>query len=145
VVVDASMRTSDPDILACGDVAEHAGAVTGRWPTAVEQGTVAAVSALGGHRPYAPLAVPTKLKVSGVTLNAVGETDTRPGLEELVDDDPGARWYRKLLAEDGRLVGAVVFGDATGWDDLVAAVRERRDARSVLAGLRAVRRSSAAA
>src|SRR5262249_28666520 len=50
VVVDDQMRTSAPEILACGDVAEHRGQVQGLWTTAVDQAQVAAINALGGAR-----------------------------------------------------------------------------------------------
>lgn len=60
VLVDAHCRTSVPDIFAAGDVAvsvhAHAG---GRvrlesWQNAQDQGTAAALSALGDSAPYAP-------------------------------------------------------------------------------------------
>jgi nitrite reductase (NADH) large subunit len=137
IVIDDAMRTSDPDVLACGDVARHEGTLSGRWPAAVEQAGVAAVTALGGHRPYVPGLIPTRLKVSGVTLNVVGAKEAGPGQEEFVETDRGTAGYRKLIVEDGRLAGALVYGDATGWDDLVAAVREQREVGSILGRLRA--------
>ncbi|UWF77795.1 MULTISPECIES: NAD(P)/FAD-dependent oxidoreductase [Microbacterium] len=58
VLVDATLRTSDPDIYAIGDVANHDHPVLGRrirvehWDTAIEQGKVAARNLLGGAEPY---------------------------------------------------------------------------------------------
>ena len=50
VLVDERMRTMDYNILAAGDVAEHAGRVHGLWPVAVEQAEVAADNAVGGEQ-----------------------------------------------------------------------------------------------
>ena len=35
------------------------------------------------------------------------------------------------------MAGALVYGDASGWDDLVVAVREQREVGSILGRLRA--------
>lgn len=61
VLVDAQCRSSDPDILAAGDVAVAANAWAGRrlrlesWQNAQEQGMAAARSALGRAVDYQPL------------------------------------------------------------------------------------------
>ena len=61
VIVDARCRTSDPDILAAGDVAVTDNAWAGRrlrlesWQNAQEQGIAAARSALGLEVDYRPL------------------------------------------------------------------------------------------
>jgi len=41
IVVDDFMKTSDKDIYAAGDVAEHANRIYGIWPAADEQGKAA--------------------------------------------------------------------------------------------------------
>lgn len=61
VIVDACCRSSDPDILAAGDVAVTPNAWAGRrlrlesWQNAQEQGMAAARSALGHEVDYQPL------------------------------------------------------------------------------------------
>ncbi|PVG84293.1 FAD-dependent oxidoreductase [Nocardioides gansuensis] len=58
VLVDASLRTSDPHVLAAGDVAVHDHPVLGRrirvehWDTAIHQGRHAARVMLGDEAPY---------------------------------------------------------------------------------------------
>lgn len=139
VLVDGRMQTSDASVLACGDVAEHPDGASGRWPIAVEQATVAAVRALGGDRPYAPGPVPTKLKISGISLRVVGVKEAGEGQHEIAREDRVAGTYRKLVVDDdGRLVGALAFGAADDWDDVVLAVREGREAAPVA---RAMQRS----
>jgi len=57
VLVDATLRTSDPDIYAAGDIAAHDHPELGRlrvehWDNAIEQGKVAARNLLGGAEVY---------------------------------------------------------------------------------------------
>ncbi len=58
VLVDARLRSSDPDVYAAGDVANHDHPVLGRrirvehWDTAIEQGKAAARNMLGLDAPY---------------------------------------------------------------------------------------------
>ena len=58
VLVDASLRTSDPDIYAVGDIAEEEHPLLGRrirlehWFTALRQPRVAATALLGGEAAY---------------------------------------------------------------------------------------------
>jgi nitrite reductase (NADH) large subunit len=118
VLVDERMRTSDPAILAAGDVAEHAGRVHGLWPVAVEQAEVAADNAVGGEKSYRGSIPFTILKVVGVELTSVGRFEQQAGDQVVALEDPGGR-YRKLVIEDGRIVGAILLG----YSQEVAAVR----------------------
>jgi 3-phenylpropionate/trans-cinnamate dioxygenase ferredoxin reductase component len=57
VLVDASLHTSDRDIYAVGDIANHDHPVLGRirvehWATALNQPAAAAAAILGGYAPY---------------------------------------------------------------------------------------------
>ncbi|RJQ77787.1 NAD(P)/FAD-dependent oxidoreductase [Pseudonocardiaceae bacterium YIM PH 21723] len=58
IVVDAGLRTSDPDIYAAGDVANHAHPVLGKgirvehWANALNQPAVAVTGMLGGSGSY---------------------------------------------------------------------------------------------
>ncbi|WP_235737913.1 NAD(P)/FAD-dependent oxidoreductase [Nocardioides alcanivorans] len=58
VIVDAGLRTSDPDVVAVGDIAEHDHPILGRrvrvehWDTARNQPEVAARTLLGGDAHY---------------------------------------------------------------------------------------------
>lgn len=57
VLVDATLRTSHPDVYAAGDIAAHDHPTLGRlrvehWDNAIEQGRAAARSMLGADAPY---------------------------------------------------------------------------------------------
>jgi nitrite reductase (NADH) large subunit len=112
VLVDERMRTADPAILACGDVAECAGTVAGLWPAAVEQAEVAADNAVGGEQLYVGAAPVTILKVVGIELTSLGRFEpASPTDETIVLEDETAQRYRKLVIdEDGRIAGAILLG-----------------------------------
>ncbi len=112
VLVDDAMVTSDMAIFAAGDVAEHRGAVFGIWPTSFAQGRVAGINAAGGRAEHPGLPASHKLKVLDVDLYSIGEF--RPGDGSyLVSEYEGDGVYRRLVCRDGKLVGAVLYGDTT--------------------------------
>jgi nitrite reductase (NADH) large subunit len=55
----------------------------------------------------------TNLKVSGVDVFSAGDFLGERGTESIVLCDPGLGTYRKLVAAQDRLVGAVLCGDTT--------------------------------
>lgn len=126
VLADAAMRTSDDAVFACGDVAEVGGVVHGRWPSAAAQAEVVAVNALGGDRRYAPAPVPTRPKVKGIDLTAIGRITTHSHDEVVIHDDRAGREYAKAVIRDGRLAGVVAYGRLPLVDAAVAAVRDGR-------------------
>ena len=124
VVVDDGLETSAPGIHAIGECAEHRGQVYGLVEPAYEQARVLARRLAGEDARYAGSVVATNLKVSGVHVFSAGDFLGEPGTESVVLSDPGFGTYRKLVLEDGRLVGAVLFGetaDALWYLDLIRA------------------------
>jgi nitrite reductase (NADH) large subunit len=117
------MRTSDPSIFAVGDVVDHGGRRYGLWPASVEHAQVAVSSMVGGEAAYRAAAQPARLKVPGIDLLSIGAIEAR-GRESktVVVSSHGTRRYRKLILEDGRLAGAIVFGSPELFDDVSRAV-----------------------
>jgi nitrite reductase (NADH) large subunit len=113
IVVDARLRTSDPDIYAVGDAAEFNGVVWGIIPAALAQAQVAAAQITGDSQAtYQDIVPSTTLKVTGIDVTSVGEAIAKgDGLVEVRHVDPAAGVYHKLALRDGRVVGAIVIGD----------------------------------
>ncbi|OYX83574.1 MAG: assimilatory nitrite reductase large subunit [Rhizobiales bacterium 17-65-6] len=109
VVVDDGLATSDPDIFAIGECAEHRGTCYGIVAPAYEQARVLARRLAGENARYEGSTVATNLKVSGVFVFSAG--DIGPGGEDIVLADAGLGLYRRLVVRDGRLAGAVLYGD----------------------------------
>ncbi len=108
VVVDASMRTSDPRVLAVGECAELDGRLVGLVAPALEQAEVAAATVAGEAAFWAPRADAAALKVSGTAVWSAGEV--APPDAEAVMLRAGET-YRGLWWRGSRLVGAVLYGD----------------------------------
>ncbi len=137
VVVDDRMETSAPGVFAAGDVAEHDGRVLGLWPIAAKQGEVAALNALGGDERLTAEVPATILKGVGVDLFSIGQFAPKAGDEAVVDEDPSAPSYRKLVISQGRAVGAIVLGSHP---EVVASVTKAVKNRAEIRDLASLRR-----
>jgi len=111
IVVDDRLQTSRADIFAIGECAEHRGVCYGLVEPAYEQARVLAEHLTGAPAAYQGSAVATNLKVAGVSVYSAGDFLGGPGSEAIVFSDPGLGIYKKLVVRDGRLNGAVLFGD----------------------------------
>jgi nitrite reductase (NADH) large subunit len=113
IVVDDTMRASDPDIFAIGECAEHRGICYGLVEPAYEQARVLARNLAGESARYEGSLLATNLKVSGVSVFSAGDFLGSPDSEPICLSDPERSAYRKLVIKGGRLAGAVLFGDTT--------------------------------
>jgi nitrite reductase (NADH) large subunit len=92
----------------------------------VDQAQVAVSTMLGGEDAFRLAVQPARLKVPGIDLLSIGSVHAEDG-RTVVVGDLGARRYRKLVLEDGRLVGAIVLGNADLFDVVTQAVEARLD------------------
>ena len=112
IVVDDTLQTFDPRIYAVGECVQHRQATFGLVAPIWDQARVCAAHLAGaGHRRYVQQATATKLKVTGVDLYSAGDFIGTEGSEDLVLRDPRRGVYKRLVLQDGRLVGAVLYGD----------------------------------
>jgi nitrite reductase (NADH) large subunit len=111
IVVDDALETSVAGIHAIGECAEHRGLVYGLVEPAYEQARVLADCLTGREASYAGSVLATNLKVSGVNVFSAGDFMGAEGADEVVLCDPGIGVYKKFVIADGRLAGAVLFGD----------------------------------
>jgi nitrite reductase (NADH) large subunit len=111
IVVDDQLSTSDPNIFAIGECAEHRGICYGLVEPANEQARVLAERFAGRDTRYSGSVNATNLKVSGVHVFSAGDFLGAPGTESITLADAGLGTYRKLVIEGERLVGVVLYGD----------------------------------
>ena len=111
IVVGDGLETNVTGIHAIGECAEHRGVCYGLVEPAHEQARVLADRLAGRDARYAGSVLSTNLKVSGVNVFSAGDFLGSEGTDEIVLSDPGIGVYKKLVIADGRLVGAVLFGD----------------------------------
>ena len=111
VLVDDKLQTSCDGIFAIGECAEHRGQCYGLVEPAYEQARTLAMQLAGQADAYRGSVLSTNLKVSGVDVFSAGDFIGAPGTEQIVLTDRGLSTYKKLVVANGRLVGAVLFGD----------------------------------
>lgn len=113
IVVGDDLATSDPNVYALGECAEHRGTCYGLVEPAYEQARTLARVLAGKPASYEGSLLATNLKVSGVNVFSAGDFLGGPDTEPVVLRDPGRRSYRKLVVSGDRLTGAVLVGDTT--------------------------------
>ena len=112
IVVDDHLETNAAGVHAIGECAEHRGCCYGLVEPAYEQAQLLARRLAGERASYPGSVLATNLKVSGVNVFSAGDfLGATAEAEEIVLSDPVAGVYKKLVIADGRLVGAVLFGD----------------------------------
>jgi NAD(P)H-nitrite reductase large subunit len=140
IVADENMRTSVPDIYVAGDVAETFDISRGKrainaiWPCAFEQGRIAGLNMAGQEAKYVGSFRMNSLDIYG--LPAVSMGVTRPngdGLQEVTRRTRDT--YRKLVLEDGRIVGAILVGQIQKAGFLSTLLRKKVDVSDYVAFL----------
>jgi nitrite reductase (NADH) large subunit len=123
IKVDDKLETNWPSVYAIGECAEHRGICYGLVEPAHAQARTLAKYLAGFPARYEGSLLATNLKVSGVPVFSLGDVEGE-GAETIVLEDQSAATYRKLVVREGRLVGAVLFGDtadALWYRDLMCA------------------------
>jgi nitrite reductase (NADH) large subunit len=113
IVVNDLLQSSQADIFALGECAEHRGICYGLVEPAYEQARALARHLAGADALYAGSVVSTNLKVSGVSVFSAGDFMGSGESEAIVLSDARRGTYKKLVIADGRLTGAVLVGDIT--------------------------------
>jgi len=126
ITVTSRMVTSDPDIYAIGECAEHNGYLEGLVAPGLEQARVAAANIAGEAMEYSRREPTTRLKVAGAPVFSTGDVvqaDQRSDLTSRIWKGSGG--YRRLLMHNGRLIGAIAIGDWEGLGHVQQLVQNR--------------------
>jgi nitrite reductase (NADH) large subunit len=126
VLVNEHMVTSNPDILAAGDLTEFQGRSYGLWIPAKNQGTIAGQNAVGKETSFLGDPPSTRLKVLGVDVFSVGQF--APGMEgDRLVAESGDGGYKSFLFREGKMIGSILLGDASMANKVKAAIEGKRD------------------
>ncbi|WP_375436552.1 molybdopterin-dependent oxidoreductase [uncultured Hymenobacter sp.] len=135
VVVNERLQTSDPSVYALGEIAEFQGVLYGITAAAEQQAAVVARSLSGdvGSR-YQGSTFMNIIKIHGFDLCSIGlpECPDPVYYEEIVFIDKAQRYYKKCIIHQDRLVGAILIGDKTEFQEfreLIANKTELSDKR----------------
>jgi nitrite reductase (NADH) large subunit len=126
IVVDDTLRTSDPCIYAIGEVALHRGMIYGLVAPGYEMADVVAANMTGSARSFDGFDLSTKLKLMGVDVASFGDPfGDAEGTRALSYEDPFQGTYKKLVfsADGTRLLGGVLVGEASEYGKLLGLFR----------------------
>jgi len=126
ITINDAMQTSDPDIYAVGECAEHDGHIYGLVAPGLEQAATAAAHLAGEPARYRGSVPTTKLKLVGVDVFSMGDVeqiDQRSDVRRIIYQGGGT--YRCLVLRGLRLVGAIGVGEWPEVSRIQQAVRDR--------------------
>lgn len=114
--VNDQLQTSDPDILAIGECAEHRGQLYGLASPGLEQAAIAANFLTGHESQYLGSNMLAKLKLMDTPVFSMGDVDDENGnsTKTLIFKNKASD-YRKIYLHKNRLIGAIAIGD---WSEI---------------------------
>lgn len=115
IVVNDDLSSSNPDIYAIGECAQHRGRLYGLVAPLWDQARCLAerLTDENSEKVYEGSLESTKLKVMGVELAVMGEKEPKQEGDEVVTyAEPDRGIYKKLIVRKGRLAGAILLGDS---------------------------------
>ncbi|MGH8174897.1 MAG: nitrite reductase small subunit NirD [Steroidobacter sp.] len=128
VLVNDTMQTFDPCVYAVGECVQHRNSTYGLVAPLFEQANVCATHlAEFGIGQYKGSLVSTQLKVTGVDLFSAGDFVGGPRSESLVFRDAKRGVYKRVVIEDNKVRGAVLYGDVKDGPWYFELMNEGRD------------------
>ncbi len=127
LLVNDEMKTDDPDVFAIGECVEHRGTCYGLVAPLYDMAKVAAKNMLGFSETFEGVETATKLKVTGVDLYSAGDFAEAEGREEIVYRDATKGVYKRLVIEDNRIIGVVMYGDTADGTWFFGLLKDKTD------------------
>jgi nitrite reductase (NADH) large subunit len=114
IQVDDGMVTSDPAIYAVGECVEHRGALFGLVAPLYDMAKVLADRITKtADTDYVPAVTGTRLKVTGIDMFSAGDFTGDETTDDIVFRDAARGVHKKLVIRDDKLIGAVLYGEAS--------------------------------
>jgi nitrite reductase (NADH) large subunit len=131
VLVDNFLRTTNPDIYAVGDVAEHDGVRYGAWSPALYMGKIAGMNAAGIPTEFGGIPRSHLLKVLGKPMLSIGTIKATDGSYRMIEDHADGG-YRMFMFRDDRFVGCLLIGKLKLMKPVRKAVQARLNLKEFL-------------
>lgn len=120
IKVDSNLKTNIDNVYAAGDVVEYDNMVIGLWTTSNEQGKIAGKNMTGGHDEYTHPKLFTSLTMGDINIFSVGNILDYDEVYEYIEE--GKDIHHKLYTKEGKVTGAILFGDIKQQNNLRNAV-----------------------
>ena len=130
VLVNERLQTSDPNVYALGEIAEFEGVLYGITAAAEQQAAVLARSLSGDVGSYYQGSTFMNIiKIHGFDLCSIGlpECPDDVHYEEIIFIDKARRYYKKCIIHQDRLVGAILIGDKSEFQEFRALIANKTE------------------
>jgi nitrite reductase (NADH) large subunit len=128
ILVDDTLRTSDPYIYAAGDCVQHKERIYGIIPASFNQARIAAFNIAGQEKKYSGTVPSNTLKVVGLDLTSIGLVNPEDEqAEELRKTSAEDGIYKKLVLQKGKLVGAIWMGTRENVNEINRLIIQQND------------------
>lgn len=119
MIVNDHLQTSSPGVYAAGDIVQHRNVIYGIIPASFNQARIAAFNISGQKREYTGTIPSTTLKVVGLDLTSIGIVNPEEGTcEEFRKEIREKGIYKKIVVQNGRLIGAIWMGTKNKVNDI---------------------------
>ena len=123
IIVNNKLQSSHTDIYALGECTEYNGHTFGLVAPVYKQADILAKILLNQDTEEFDVEdYPTQLKVSGVEVFSAGDFSEQKNSDEIILKDEDNDVYRRLIIQNNKLIGAVLFGnkhDSNWYADLI--------------------------
>jgi nitrite reductase (NADH) large subunit len=132
ILVDDTLQTYDPAIYAVGECVQHRRQTFGLVAPLWEQARICAqhIAEIGVSR-FSGAINATQLKVSGIEVFSAGDFAERADRESLVLSDKKRGVYKRIVIENNKVCGAVLFGDTREASRLRDLIADRTDVGAI--------------
>jgi len=135
IVVDKHMRTTVPNVYACGDCAEVYDFIldnyrlTPLWPTAHVGGRIAGFNMAGVEKEYVWGTGMNSVDFFGFPVISAGFINPPEGqeMEVLIKNDPDKMIYKKFIIKDNRIVGMIFVNEVDRAGVILGLMRDKVD------------------
>lgn len=125
IIVDDFMKTSQSDIYAAGDCAEHKGVNYAIWPESVDQGKIAGLNAIGIRSVYEPVIPFNIYQGMNMRLFSIGDVGGNQGMDYDTHKIEDSKHFEKYFFVDDVLVGGILLDDISKSSKLKKALSNR--------------------
>jgi nitrite reductase (NADH) large subunit len=132
ILVDDTLQTYTPNIYAVGECVQHRDLTFGLVAPLFEQAKVCANHlAEMGISSYLTTPTATKLKVTGINLFSAGDFLGDESSEILTYKDESRFIYKKLVLNNNKIIGTVLYGDTQDGNWYFSLLNEQQDIAAI--------------
>ena len=128
LVVNDYLQTSNTAIYGAGDVVQHKGRMYGIISASFNQAQTAAYNIFGQEKKYEGTIPSNTLKVVGLSVTSIGLVNPEEGnYEEFRKENREEGIYKKIVVQEGTIVGSIWMGTKKGVDRISQAISQRKN------------------